>query len=135
MQHFKKKVLFLETESFMNERKILNLIQNPTNEKEVTILTALHRGSNKFLTATHRSPQMLLQGNVFRNEQISKKEPINFFKFYDNEGTIQLLMQFDHFISPTVWYLFFGLNFITSILVMFFHKGVVVSVPCDIDKQ
>ena len=48
----------------------------------------------------------------------------------------QLLLQSDHFINPSVWYLFFGLNFITSILVMIsFHKGMVVSVPWYIDKH
>ena len=72
----------------------------------------------------------------FEMNKFPKKEPINFCKFYDNEGATQLLLRSEHFINPTVWYLFFGLNFITSILVMMsFHKGVVVNVLCDIDKQ
>ena len=72
----------------------------------------------------------------FKMNKFPKKEPINFCKFYDNEGATQLILRSDHFINPTVWYLFVGPNFITSILMMMsFHKGVVVSVPCDIDKH
>ena len=65
-----------------------------------------------------------------------KEEPMNSCKFYDNVGATQLLLRSDHFINPVVWYLFFGLNFIISILVMMsFHKGVVVGVPYDIETQ
>ena len=54
-----------------------------------------------------------------------KKEDINFCKIYDNEGTTQLLLRFDHFINRTVWYLVFGVNFVTSILVIIsYHKGI-----------
>ena len=53
------------------------------------------------------------------------KEPISFFKSYDNEGTFQLLLRSNHLINPTVLYLGFGLNFLTSILVMItYHKGI-----------
>ena len=72
----------------------------------------------------------------FEMNKFPKKEPINFCKFYDNEEATRLLLRSDHFINPTVRYLFFGQNFITSILVMMsFHKGVVVILPCDIDKH
>ena len=61
----------------------------------------------------------------FEMSNLSKKEPINFCKFYDNEGTIQLLLQSDHFINHTVSYLVFGLNFMTSIPVMTtYHKSI-----------
>ena len=67
---------------------------------------------------------------------ILKKELINFCKLYDNEGTTKLPLRSDHFISPTVWHLVFGLNFITSILLMIsFHKGKTVTVPCDTRKH
>ena len=57
--------------------------------------------------------------------KFTKKEPINFLKFYDNEGTTQLLLWSDHFIHPTIIYLVFGVNFITSILVTIsYHKGI-----------
>ena len=72
----------------------------------------------------------------FEMNKFPKKEPINFCKFYDNEGATQLPLRSDHFINSTVCYFLFDLNFITSILVMMsFHKGMVVSVPCDIDKH
>ena len=81
--------------------------------------------------------QKRLQGNVFWDEKISKEGNYIFCKFYDNEGATQLLFRSNHFISPTVWFLFFGLNFIASIPVMIsFHDDmVVVSVPCDIGKH
>ena len=73
---------------------------------------------------------------LFEMNRFPKTEPINFCKFHNNEGATQLLLRSEHLINPTAWYLFLGLNFITSILVMMsFHKGVVVSVPCDIDKH
>ena len=71
----------------------------------------------------------------FWNDQISKDGAYKFFKFYDNEGDTQLLLQSDHFINSTVWYLIFGQNFITSILVLSFYKCMVMSVPCDIGKR
>ena len=74
--------------------------------------------------------QRLVQ--FFWIKPILKKESINFCKSYDNEGTTQLPLRSNHFINPTVWHLVFGLNFITSILLMTsFHKGKAVSVPCD----
>ena len=61
----------------------------------------------------------------FEMNKFPKKEPLNFCKVYDNEGTTQLLLQSDHFINPTVWYFAFGLNFTSSILVMVYcHKGI-----------
>ena len=51
----------------------------------------------------------------FEMNKLPKKEPINFCKLYDNEGTTQVLLRSDYFINPTVWYLLFGLNLITSI--------------------
>ena len=71
----------------------------------------------------------------FEMTKFPKTEPINFCKFYDNEGDTQLLLQSDHFINSTVWYLIFGQNFITSILVLSFYKCMVMSVPCDIGKR
>ena len=38
----------------------------------------------------------------FEMNKFRKNEPINFCKFYDNEGATQLLLRSDHFISPTV---------------------------------
>ena len=70
--------------------------------------------------------------------KFTKKELINFWKFYDNEGTIQLLLWSDHFINPTIIYLIFGVNFITSVLVIIsFSQGhlIVVNVQCDIGKD
>ena len=46
--------------------------------------------------------QELLQGNFFRNEEISREEPINFHKFYDSEGVTQLPLRSDHFINPAI---------------------------------
>ena len=54
--------------------------------------------------------------SFFEMNKFPMKEPINFCKFYDNEGTTHLLLWSDHFINPTVWYLFFDLNFMTSSL-------------------
>ena len=45
----------------------------------------------------------------FEMNKFPMKEPVNFCKFYDNEGTTQLLLQSDHFINATVWYLVFGI--------------------------
>ena len=56
--------------------------------------------------------------HFFRNEKVSEEKVINFCKFYDSEGSTQLLLRSDHFISPTVGYLVFGLDFMTSIRVM-----------------
>ena len=69
----------------------------------------------------------------FEMNKFPKKEPINFCKFYHNEGATQLQLPSDHFINPTISYFLFDLNFI--LVMMSFHKGVVVSVPCDIDKH
>ena len=61
----------------------------------------------------------------FDMKTFPKKEPINFCKIYDNEGTIQLLFQSNNFINPTVWYLVFGLGFMTSIpVIRTYHKGI-----------
>ena len=61
----------------------------------------------------------------FEMKKFPKKELINFCKSYDNEETFQLLLQPDHLINSTVWYLVFGLNFLTSILVMItYYKGI-----------
>ena len=63
--------------------------------------------------------------NFFEMNKLPKKEPINFCKFYDNEGTTQLLLRSDHFINPTVWYFVFDLNFMTSIPMMItYHKSI-----------
>ena len=63
--------------------------------------------------------------NFFEINKFPKKEPINFCKIYDNEGTTQLHLRSDHFINQTVWYLVFVVNFITSILVIIsYHKGI-----------
>ena len=40
----------------------------------------------------------------------------------DNEGTIQLLLRFDHFINPTIRYLVFGVNVMTIILMIISHR-------------
>ena len=67
---------------------------------------------------------------------ILKKEPINFCKLYNNEGTTDLLLPSNHFINPIIWHFVFGLNFIASILLMIsFHKGKIVSVPCDTGNE
>ena len=71
-----------------------------------------------------------IKDTFFDMNKFPKKESIIFCKSYDNEGTFQLLLWFDYAVNPTVWYLLFGLNFITSILVI-----MVVSVPCDIGKD
>ena len=55
----------------------------------------------------------------FEMNKFAKKELKNFCKFYDNEGATQLLLRSDHFISPTVQYFFFDLNFIHD----FFSQG------------
>ena len=44
----------------------------------------------------------------FKMNKFPKKEPINFSKFYDNEGTTQLLLWSNHFISLTLCYLISG---------------------------
>ena len=63
--------------------------------------------------------------NFFETYKFPKEEPINFCKFYDDEGTIQFLLQGNHFINPTIWYLVFDLNFMTSIPVMItYHKSI-----------
>ena len=38
----------------------------------------------------------------FEMSKFPMKEPINFCKFYDSEGTTQLLLRSDHFINPTI---------------------------------
>ena len=78
------------------------------------------------LDATWHHPEKIQTlRNLFRDKQILKEEPINICKLYDNEGTTLLSLRSDHFINPTVWHLVFGLNFMTSILVMIsFHKGI-----------
>ena len=43
----------------------------------------------------------------FEMSTYPKKQPINFCKVYDNEGTTQLLLQSNYFISSIVWYLVF----------------------------
>ena len=44
--------------------------------------------------------------------------------FTENRPT-QLLLRSDHFINPTVWYLVFSLNLMTSILVIIsYYKGI-----------
>ena len=44
-------------------------------------------------------------------------------------GATQLLLQSDHCINPTIWYLVLGLNFKTSILVIIsYHKGYLIRV-------
>ena len=71
--------------------------------------------------------------HYFRMKLI-KKKPINFCKLYNNKGTTQLPLRSDHFSSIRLTSCF-GLNFITSILLIIsFHKGKAVSVPCDIGK-
>ena len=66
-----------------------------------------------------------IKDTYFEMDKFPMKEPINFCKFYDNERTSQLLLRSDHFIYPTVWYLVFGVNFMTSILVIIsYHKGI-----------
>ena len=88
------------------------------------------------MSATWHHPEKIQTlGHFLRDKQILKKEPINFCKLYDNETT-HLPLRSDHFINPTVWHLVFGLNFITSILLMIsFQKGKAVSAPCDIGKR
>ena len=66
-----------------------------------------------------------IKDSFFEMNKFLKKEFINFCESYDNEGTFQLLLWSNHFINPTVWYLLFGLNFMTSILVMItYHKSI-----------
>ena len=38
----------------------------------------------------------------FEMNKFPKKEPMHFFKFYDNVGATQLLLRSDHFINPAV---------------------------------
>ena len=56
--------------------------------------------------------------SFFEMNKFPMKKPITLCKFYDNKGTTQLLLRFDHFINMTVGYLVFGVNFLTSILVI-----------------
>ena len=64
-------------------------------------------------------------GHFFQDKQVLKEEPINLCMLYDNEGTTQLPLRSNHFINPTVSYLVFGLNLMTSILVMIsFHQRI-----------
>ena len=42
------------------------------------------------------------KGTFFEMNKLRKKEPVNFCKFYDNEGTPQLLLRSNHFINLTV---------------------------------
>ena len=79
-----------------------------------------------------------LKNSFFEMNKLPKKEPINFCKFYDNDGIFQFLLRSDHFINPNVWYLVFGLNFYDQ------YSGddnlsqehlIVVSIPCHIRKD
>ena len=66
-----------------------------------------------------------IKDTFFEKNEFPKKEPTDFCKTYDNEGTTQMLLRSDRFINPTVWYVVFGVNFITSILVMISYlKGI-----------
>ena len=66
-----------------------------------------------------------LKDTFLEIKKFRKKEHLSFCKFYNNEGTSQLLLQSDHFINPTVWLLVFGVSFMTRILVMIFcHKDI-----------
>ena len=63
----------------------------------------------------------------FEMNNFPNEEPINCCKFCDNEKNNQLLLRSDHFINPTIWFFFFGLNFMTSIPVMTtYHKSIEV---------
>ena len=50
--------------------------------------------------------------HFFQNEgnKFSKKEPVNFCKFYNSEGSTHLLLLSNHFVSLTIWFLLWGLN-------------------------
>ena len=80
---------------------------------------------NSSLSETWHHPEKVQTlEHFFQDKQILKEEPINFCKLYDNEGTTQLPLRSNYFISPTVWHLVFGLNFMKNILVMMpFHNG------------
>ena len=66
-----------------------------------------------------------IKDTFFEMNKFPKKEPINFCKFFDSEGTFQLLLRSDDLGNLTIWYLVLGLNFMTSILVIIsYHKDI-----------
>ena len=79
-----------------------------------------------------------LINTFFKMNKFPKKEPINFCKFYDNEGNTQLLLQSEHFVNSTcliscLWCKFYNQYSSNNIL----SEGdlILVNVPCDIRKD